>query len=157
MNKWRQIPRFPDYWATADGRIRGPQGKEMKQMQNPSGHLYVLCNRGIGKQHKLFVHRAILLAFVGEPTEDQEARHLNGNPIDNRLENLAWGNRYQQRADDRRNGVTRGRPQKLSRDLASEIHGFRGCLSSREVAAIMGVSHTTILKIWRGMIWAQQR
>ena len=35
-----------------------------------------------------YVHRLVLLTFVGKPTEGQEARHVNGVPTDNRLENL---------------------------------------------------------------------
>ena len=32
-------------------------------------------------------------AFVGEPPEGMEVRHLNGDPTDNRLENLKYGSR----------------------------------------------------------------
>ena len=38
-----------------------------------------------------YVHRLITLAFLGEIPDGLETRHLNGNPVDNRLENLTYG------------------------------------------------------------------
>ena len=38
-----------------------------------------------------FVHRVVLEAFVGPRPEGMECRHLDGNPLNNRLENLCWG------------------------------------------------------------------
>jgi len=152
---WNPVTGYEGYHVTLRGQIRGPSGKIMKQMEMPSGHLYVLCNQGRGKQRKLFVHRAILLAFVGEPEDGQETRHLDGNPAHNHLNNLLWGNRLEQRADDRRHGVKRGRPQKLTADQALKIRNMEGIFSSRRAASMFGLSHTTVLKIWRKKIWAQ--
>ncbi len=38
----------------------------------------------------IFVHHAVLLAWVGPRPEGYECDHLNGNGADNRLENLEW-------------------------------------------------------------------
>jgi len=37
------------------------------------------------------VHRYVLLAFVGECPEGMQACHNDGNPGNNRLDNLRWG------------------------------------------------------------------
>ena len=53
------------------------------------GHLSVALGRGNSR----CVHELVLLAFVGAKPPKHECRHLNGDPADNRLENLAWGTR----------------------------------------------------------------
>ena len=40
--------------------------------------------------NNIFVHHAVLLAWVGPRPEGYECDHLNGNGADNRLENLEW-------------------------------------------------------------------
>lgn len=55
-----------------------------------SGHLSVVLRKGtMGKP----VHQLIMQTFVGEAPHGKEVRHLNGNPTDNRLCNLAYGTR----------------------------------------------------------------
>ena len=38
----------------------------------------------------IFLHQAVLYAWVGPPPEGYECDHLNGITTDNRLENLEW-------------------------------------------------------------------
>lgn len=51
------------------------------------------------------VHRLVLLAFRGEPKKGEEARHLNDQREDARLENLEWGSRSENLYDRGRNGI----------------------------------------------------
>lgn len=151
--EWADVPGWPGFRVTRDGQqISGPSGQVLKQRASRDGHVYVTARRG-GKQRKLWVHRSVLLAFVGPCPDGQEARHLDGDPLNNSLENLAWGTREEQRADDRRHGVRRGRPQALDREKADAIRNLEGSASARAVAARFGVSHTAVLRIWRGEVW----
>jgi hypothetical protein len=52
---------------------------------HPDGHLTVHVGKG-----NRYVHTLVLEAFVGPRPEGKECRHLNGNPADNRLDNLCW-------------------------------------------------------------------
>jgi hypothetical protein len=45
------------------------------------------------------VHRLILETFVGPRPPGKQCRHLNGDSLDNRLENLAWGTFHENFAD----------------------------------------------------------
>lgn len=67
----------------------------MKPWTAEHGHLHI----ALGSKFKSGVHRLVLLAFVGPAPPGEEGRHLNGNPQDNRLVNLAWGTKKQNAAD----------------------------------------------------------
>lgn len=50
------------------------------------------------------VHRLVALAFIGPCPEGMEVLHINGEPDDNRLENLRYGTRAENVADTIRHG-----------------------------------------------------
>ena len=68
---------------------RSTKGRMLRPGRMSSGHVSV----ALGRNNSRCVHELVLLAFVGPPPEGHECRHLNGNPADNRLENLRWGTR----------------------------------------------------------------
>lgn len=159
---WKPIPGYDGYHVNVDGQIVGPIGKIMKPMSHRSGHLYVLCNRGKGKQHKLYIHRAMLLAFVGLPLPGQETRHLDGKPQNNNLENLRWGTSKENSQDARRHGTLpkahETKDTKLvPEDIPKIFECYRQGSSSRKIATQFGTSHTTIQKILRGERWKGYR
>src|SRR5271166_1685861 len=76
--------------------IMSSSWKQLKGNPNGKGHLqYTL--RG----YRYFGHTLVLLTFVGPCPEGYECRHLDGNPANNRLRNLAWGTRLENAADQR--------------------------------------------------------
>ena len=157
--EWRDIPGFPGYQVTRNGIVRGRSGRLMRPTVSSSGHLYALIRlKGRASQpRKLWLHRAVLLAFFGPCPRGFEARHLDGDRSNNGLPNLIWGSRHHQRQDDRRNSVQRGRPQMLTEQTAAEIRQLNGTVSSRSAGRRFGVSHTVVLRIWRGKIWARRK
>lgn len=107
-----------------------------------SGHLSVVLEHGgIGKP----VHQLIMKAFVGDPPDGMEVLHNNGNPTDNRFENLRYGTRTDNILDVYRQG---GRWRKLSADDVAAIKfslfcGFKGI----DLAQEYGVSQQVISSI----------
>jgi len=62
-----------------------------------------------GRRRSEFVHRLVLLAFVGPCLLGMECRHGDGDPTNNVAANLSWGTRTQNHRDRKRHGtVTRG-------------------------------------------------
>lgn len=113
---FRRLPDFPLYEIRSDGSIwshtswRGTEARPMRQDPNRSGYLRVrLIEGGFGgKRHSLPVHQLICEAFHGpKPTPQHETRHLNGNRMDNRAENLRWGTRAENAADRKAHGTER--------------------------------------------------
>lgn len=92
---WLPIPSWPEYHVSDDGRISkkgGPTKGELSQGAMPAGYRYVLLRRpGSRKKHKVYVHLAMLEAFVGPPPEGpHHGHHENEIRDDNRLDNLRW-------------------------------------------------------------------
>ena len=113
-----------DFFRTIPERILRP-GKSCK-----SGHVSVVL--GHGERGKP-VHQLVMLAFVGPPPVGMEVRHLNGNPTDNRLENLSYGTRTE--------------------NILDVIYARFACfcgISDQEVADELGVSPYTVAEIRRG-------
>lgn len=63
-----------------------------------------VCVDDSPKQITMTVHRLVLTAFRGYRPKGMAARHLNGDRLDNRLSNLAWGSYKENSADIARHG-----------------------------------------------------
>lgn len=75
-------------------------GKIIKGTIDKKGYVATELSIKEKKRKSYFVHRLVLEAFVGFRPEGYECRHLDGNPANNRLENICWGT-PQENADDR--------------------------------------------------------
>lgn len=76
------------------GRVRTFRGRVLSPgSQPPLGHLHVNLSTE-GRKRTFAVHALVLMAFVSPRPVGQECCHANGDPRDNRLENLRWGTRF---------------------------------------------------------------
>lgn len=152
---WRSIPSWPNYEVTASGDIRNINTRLiLTPIRHHRGHLYIFPARG----KRLYIHRAVLEAFVGPCPEGYECRHLDGNPANNHLSNLAWGTPSENMQDRRRHGTMQTAEQcgsPLTRAQVVEIKRLLPMMSRRALAARFGVSHTTINKIAQGKRWKE--
>lgn len=146
------VPGCPGVTVTSSGQIAGPSGKILKPYVAPSGHLHVLVRR-----KKIRVHHAVLEAFIGPRPAGMQCRHLNDEPTDNRVENLAWGTATENQADRRRNGRMplgeRSGTAKLTEADVREIRARHPTETLRALAAEYGVSHTAIRRAFNGTKW----
>ena len=125
-DSWRPIPGYEDLYQISDtGSVRSfdrpsssvlggiSYGRELGGNVDKDGYRLVSLSDHEGRKRKHRVHRLVLLAFVGpQPVGKPIVRHLNGDPLDNRLENLAYGTHVENMADAKLHG----------RDRSSQTH-----------------------------------
>jgi hypothetical protein len=84
-------------------------------------------------------------AFIGRPPAGEEVLHNNGDPTDNRIENLRYGTRTENILDVYRQG---GRWRKLSTDDVGAIRFSHFCgIRASDVAREFSVSPQVISSI----------
>lgn len=154
--EWRAVPSWPGVEVSDAGDVRSPRGP-MRAFPGHGGHL-----RTYWRGRNAYVHRLVLEAFRGPCPANEEARHLNDVPTDNRLENLAWGTRRENLLDRRVTGHVHRMPgeqnpaAKLRADDLATIRRLRaGGLSQQAIAEKMHVNQTTVSRILRGRLWAE--
>lgn len=104
MEELRDVPGFPNYSVTVDGRVWTKprprvRGGWMKPATDKRGHMYVKPNMD-GRQFKLYLHRAVALAWIGDSPEGKPmVCHRDGNPGNNDASNLYWGDQFDNMAD----------------------------------------------------------
>lgn len=110
---WRDIPGYEGYYQASNlGRIKSLDRKiiqihgntsytrvQKSKILNPSpdkkeGHMkLVLAINTIRKTYH--VHTLVMLTFIGARPKCELIRHLDGNPENNNLSNLAYGSKHE--------------------------------------------------------------
>lgn len=114
----REVPHRKSGFLRLRGRVLVENGS------HAGGYRQVMLSNG-GKLVARKIHRLVLESFVGPKPEGAEARHVDGNPANNRLTNLCWGTHAENEKDKRLHGT----------DPAGERHGGAK-LTAQDVLAI---------------------
>lgn len=115
--EWRPVPDWP-YEVSNLGRIRRTTTVNNRwlagRLLKPSGKHHQGRDRqllyGEGRRRRaVALHRLVCAAFHGPaPADKPLVRHLDGNPSNNRSDNLAWGDYRENQLDAIRHGMGGG-------------------------------------------------
>jgi len=164
---WKQIPEFKSGHEVSNyGRVRSWIGNGGKKLDKPilrrlyeDRKGYILSSFYInGKVTNRRVHRLVLSAFDKPMSSEYDARHLNHNIKDNRLDNLKWGTRQENINDnvrDKRHLF--GETHSLAKLNESQVKEIRTLISNGvsqiELSKKFCVSIGTISDIKRRVSW----
>lgn len=169
---WKDIPGYEGRYQVSDmGRVRSldriitmpsryghpyqspRKGRVLRPGRMTQGHMSV----ALGKHNSQTVHSLVMLAFIGPPPEGMEVCHNNGNPADNRLENLRYDSRSSNCIDAYRDGA-RSPYTKMTPDLVRTIrarlrNGEKGSIVARDYS--VGQSVISNIKNGRTFAWVR--
>lgn len=155
--EFRSVAFCDDYRVGDDGSVwsrKSGEWKPLAQQTDREGYRQVaLYRNGVRKAPK--VHRLVLEAFVGPPSDGQEGCHKDGNPSNNAITNLYWGTPLENHADKRTHGtVIRGdeHPRaKVTAETIATIIARRASGSTMQgIADELGVGLSSVSRILNG-------
>jgi hypothetical protein len=168
VEQWREIPGFEGYYEVSNtGNLRSldrwltsgrhRKGARLQANRSASGHFKVRLCRG-GRHHWFGVHCLVLAAFIGPRPEGMQGAHNNGDPSDNRPENLRWDTAKGNAADRKSHGTEmcgENNPRsKLTERQVSEIFRMhRSGVMGKDIAAVMLCTPANISSILKGKHW----
>lgn len=117
---WRGVPKYEDFYEASNlGRVRSLdrilisrygkkrrwKGKMLAGFGHEDGYTYISIGRNVCDKRPILRHHVILMTFFGPKPDGLECRHLDGDPSNNRIDNLKYGTRAENVQDAIRHGT----------------------------------------------------
>lgn len=166
--KWRDIPEYEGRYAVSDignvmnvkkDKLLRPFDRAVTSNKNKKGYLTVhLTGNGFKYKNKS-VHSLVLLAFERPRKKGEVINHIDGNPSNNRLENLEYCTQSHNRKQDFVTGRQsflgeKNNSAKINSTQVLEIVKLRSKGHTyRAIAKIYGLNFTGIANIFNGHTW----
>lgn len=159
---WRPVVGHAGYEVSDLGRVRSYRNRQghptaASRLLSPAivkGYRHIK----LGRSHQTKVHVLVLEAFAGPRPDGMVCRHLDGNPLNNRLSNLRWGTPEENYADRHLHGThnTGSRNGRATIDEAMAA-AIRERLATGEkhaaIAQDFGVKRGVVACISAGRTW----
>jgi hypothetical protein len=161
---WRDIKSFPGYQVSNYGRVRSfinnrygvcDEWHILKPTINKHGYRSVCLGRG----NRRLVSRLVAEAFIPNPNNLPLVRHLDDDPSNNQVHNLAWGTQTDNMQDCVRHGRLVGNTgpaieTRKKRVLAVSLDGTESIefSSMSEAARVLGVWPQHVTNVVYGRI-----
>jgi hypothetical protein len=160
---WKPLPGFEDYEVSDLGGVRRvTAGKGTRPMRkiNPTvdrGGRLVFNARSKNQTRQFKVHKAVMLAFVGECPIGLEVAHLDDNQENNKLLNLKYATPKENNGHKVVHGTQKRGEEiysaKLTEKQVLEIRSKYPGTSYAKLGKEYGVFFTTISAIIKRRIW----
>jgi len=158
----KQIPGFPNYCATKDGRIWSKKRNKWLKPQHWGNYLRVALRHNKSTHQKSLAH-VVLETFIEIRPKGMECRHLDDNPSNNKLSNLRWGTRKENIQDQIKHKThsgfcRKGEKNPLSKlkksDVKMIVYMYRtGLFIQKEIANFYRIDKTTVSNIISKKTW----
>ena len=114
ISSYGRVQRIGEAKNATVGLIKSPTFSEGKWVPKGKGR-YVIGLSVNGKTKVYSIHRLVLLSFLGKSIDSTKTLccHKNGNPLDNRIDNLYWGSDQDNSDDSGRHGTRTNLKSKL--------------------------------------------
>lgn len=153
--------QFNNYLLYEDGTVISLlTNKLIRKRIGPQGYYQInLCIDGKCKTYMF--HRLMAKAFIDNPTDLPCVNHIDGNKLNNSIDNLEWTTYSENTKHALRIGLkhpAKGKNTKNGRFSDSDIKNIRGLSkqgkSQRQIAALYQVSKSAIQQILEGKTYS---
>jgi hypothetical protein len=151
QNETREIPMFPGFFVTRDGRVRGKRVDWLKhKWTNGRPFVHVWMD---GRAQKAYIHLCVLSAWDKPRPVGMEACHNDGDKTNNHISNLRWDTRSANMIDRLNHG--QNPIAKLDTQGVIRVRELlkEGVLPQREIADMFDVNQSQISRVNTGDRW----
>lgn len=164
--RWLPIPGYEGRYDVSDhGRVRRLKVSYGRALPAPeiatlkrAGRYWSAQLSHSGFRTREYIHRLVLLAFVGPAPAGREAAHVDGDTGNNRLANLMWATRSENAEHRRAHGTMPiGEAcinAKLTEAAVREIRAMPRSYNASATARRFGVSRSLVRLVKAGKVWA---
>lgn len=158
MENWKDIPGYEGSYAVSDlGRVKSVYAKGFRK-PGPHHGGYLLMNLyRDGKRKSVTLHRLVWETFNGVGKSGLHICHLDGNPKNNRLSNLAQVDAKTNHTHKKIHGTYKfgeSHPiSKLSEKNVLKIRAAKGRVKQKVLAKKYGVTYSNISAIQLRKSW----
>lgn len=102
--KTNEMIRFENYSVSDRGNVKNNITRRvLKQRRDTKGYLTCNIYSSVIKPKKQSIHQMVVSSILGSPGDNQmTVDHINRNKLDNRIQNLRWATRQEQRLNTKR-------------------------------------------------------
>jgi hypothetical protein len=174
--EWRDVKSYEGYYQVSNlGRVRSLdrcvkddyhisrilKGKIRTLFTRPDKRIQLSLHKG-NKRERADIHKLVAEAFVHKPKGRLEINHVDGNPSNNRADNLEWITRSENQKHAYRLGLKkalRGEQNKCSKLNNWQVQRIRLMkevtpkITTRKIANFFDVSKTSIIYIFNRKTW----
>lgn len=150
--EWRPVVGYENYYeVNSQGVVRSKhklkQGHIMGQRIDWAGYWSVRLNKPGRKSSTQRIHRLLANAFISNPEGKCCVNHLNGNKLDNSLENLAWATHPENTLHAYQTGLRKPKTKKVIDKCTGDVFE-----SAKEAAAYVDMHYDTVRQYLNGGI-----
>lgn len=159
---WKEIINHPNYEINELGEIRNKtKGNLLTPFKTTNGYFRIR----ISNKSTYQLHYLIALHFIDNPNNYTEINHINGNKLDNFIENLEWSNRSLNMIHAYKKGLAKnslidkkGENNYKAKLKNEDVSKIKQLLSQNvkqiEIAKMFNVSKMTISNIKNNKSWS---
>jgi hypothetical protein len=139
---WKEIPLYltnqkPGYYISSYGRYKNNSGQIIDNHKHSTGYKRIHIN-----YKKYLLHRLIALTFLENPENKEQVNHIDGDKLNNRIDNLEWVTNQENQVHKINTGLYKGTKKIIQYDFdMNEIGTFNSIV---EAAKELNISVNTI-------------